>query len=332
MALVLVTFGSVFYRLFWCRYLCPINALSNIFYFFSIFKPGSRKKRPIPLFKIVRDLPSCTGCELCSKVCPQGIPVASLEKVRDVDCHLCGDCIQVCPEKGKLSINRSGKKWLPVLVVFTLVLSGVLFSRSFELPTVFEQWTGKEEMQEMSTYTISGLKSISCYGSSMAFAGHMYDMDGIYGVATYLKGQRAKLWYDADYADSTGIREWIFSPAAISIRNLPDDASSLACYSLKVENFLDPLDGDLLAAILAADPDIYGIATEFACPVEVSVYLAVESDLSPDKLKRIVEERDVKARSADDRAQKQNYKVREIEKQPKILDRWEYCQKMGISF
>jgi hypothetical protein len=54
--------------------------------------------------------------------------------------------------------------------------------------------------------------------------------------------------------------------------------------------------------ILAADPDINGIATEFACPVEVSVYLAVESNLSPDKLKRIVEERDVKARSADDRA------------------------------
>jgi len=258
--------------------------------------------------------------------------VASLEKVRDVDCHLCGDCIQVCPEKGTLSINRSGKKWLPVIAVIILIITGVLFSRSFELPTVFEQWTSKDEMQEMSTYTLSGLKSIKCYGSSYAFASHMYDMEGIYGVATYLKGQRAKIWYDADHADTTGIREWIFSPAIICIRNIPDDVSHIACYSLKVENFLDPLDGDLLAAILAEDPDIYGLSTEFACPVEVSVYFTMDSNLSPDKLKRMVEERNIKAKSADNSAQKQNYKVREIENQAEILSRDEYVQKMRIYF
>lgn len=330
--LVVVIFGSLFFRLFWCRYLCPINALANIFYFFSIFELGSLKNSPFPLFKIVRDPSTCTSCKLCSKACPHMIPVASLEKVRDVDCHLCGDCIQVCPEKGTLSINRSGKKWLPVLAVIILIITGVLFSRSFELPTVFEQWTSKDEMQEMSTYTISGLKSIKCYGSSYAFASHMYDMEGIYGVATYLKGQRAKIWYDADNADTTGIREWIFSPAIICIRNIPDDVSHIACYSLKVENFLDPLDGDLLAAILAADLNIFGLSTEFACPVEVSVYFAIDSNLSPDKLKRMVEERDIKAKSADNSAQKQNYKVREIENQPEILSRDEYIQKMGIYF
>ena len=80
----------------------------------------------------------------------------------------------------------------------------------------------------------------------------MYGMKGIYGVATYLKGQRAKIWYDADHTDSNGISEWIFSPAVISIRNLPDD-----------------------------------------------------------------------------RAQKQNYKDREIENLPEILSRGVYIQKMG---
>ena len=77
-------------------------------------------------------------------------------------------------------------------------------------------------MQEMETYTISGLKTITCYGSSIVFESHMYDMEGVYGVATYLKDQRAKIWYDSEYADTIGIREWIFSPAIIPIHDIPD--------------------------------------------------------------------------------------------------------------
>jgi hypothetical protein len=107
----------------------------------------------------------------------------------------------------------------------------------------------------------------------------MYDMEGVYGVATYLKDQRAKIWYDAEYADTIGIREWIFSPAVIPIHNLPDNVSQVAYYLLRVDNFLDPLDGDFLAGILAADPDIYGLTTEFACPVKVSVYYSHKNTL-----------------------------------------------------
>jgi len=352
-ALVIVIFGSIFFRLFWCKYLCPINAISNIFRFFYIFvgitgvyflirflglelsfiwplailcvlayifELRSLKSKTFPLFKIVRDQSSCTSCQLCTKSCPYAIPVDSLDVVRDADCHLCGDCIQVCPEKDVLSINRFGKKWLPVLAVVVLIFAGLLFSRSFELPTVFEQWADKEEMQEMETY-----------GSSIVFASHMYDMEGVYGVATYLKDQRAKIWYDAEFADTTGIREWIFSPAVIPIHDLPDTVSQISYYSLRVDNFLDPLDGNLLAEILAADPGIYGLTTEFACPVKVSVYYSHDGNLSADKLKRMVEQKDVKGKSKDEKATiKLNFKVTEIKTEPKTLTRTEYLQKMGI--
>ncbi|MBT3747785.1 MAG: hypothetical protein HOG34_02280, partial [Bacteroidetes bacterium] len=284
-----------------------------------------------PLFKITRDEFSCTSCQLCAKSCPQAIPVASLDVVRDADCHLCGDCIQVCPEKGALTINRRGKKWLPVLAVIVLIIAGLLFSRSFELPTVYEQWASKEDMQEMEEYSIKGLKTITCYGSSIVFASHMYDMEGIYGGATFMKDQRANIWYDSEITDTIEIQKWIFSPSAIPIRDLPDSNAQIAYYSLRVDNFLDPLDGECLAEILAADSNILGITTEFACPVKVSVYFSHDSELSPERLKNLVEQRDDKSTSKDDKAQiKYNFRVIEMDGEPRTMKGTEYLQKMRI--
>ncbi len=363
-ALVIVIVGSIFFRLFWCKYLCPINAISNIFRFFYlfagitvayflirflgmelsfiwplailcvlayIFELRSLKNKTFPLFKITRDEFSCTSCQLCAKSCPQAIPVASLDVVRDADCHLCGDCIQVCPEKGALTINRRGKKWLPVLAVIVLIIAGLLFSRSFELPTVYEQWASKEDMQEMEEYSIKGLKTITCYGSSIVFASHMYDMEGIYGGATFMKDQRANIWYDSEITDTIEIQKWIFSPSAIPIRDLPDSNAQIAYYSLRVDNFLDPLDGECLAEILAADSNILGITTEFACPVKVSVYFSHDSELSPERLKNLVEQRDDKSTSKDDKAQiKYNFRVIEMDGEPRTMKGTEYLQKMRI--
>ncbi len=71
--------------------------------------------------------------------------------------------------------------------------------------------------------------------------------------------------------------------------------------------------------------------SEFACPVKVSVYYSHDGNLSADKLKRMVEQRDVKTNSKDNNAIIQlNFKVREIESEPKILERTEYLQRMGI--
>lgn len=363
-ALVAVIAGSVFYRLFWCRYLCPVNAISNIFHFIYpfagitvtyfivrafgidlpftwplailcisayVFELMGQKWKSHRLFRIVRNKESCTACNLCTKSCPMGIRVVRMDKVSDPDCHLCGDCLHTCPEKDTLTINRSGKKWLPLLVVIILVTAGLLFSRSFELPTVFEQWADKEEMQEMETYNITGIKTITCYGSSIVFAGHMYDMEGIYGVATYLKDNSARIWYDPEFADTSGIREWIFSPAAIPIAPLPDTATQVAFYTLRVDNFLDSLDNELLAGLLSSESGIYGITSEFACPVKVSVYYSEKSDLTTEKLKTIIEQRDVaNIRRIKGGVKKLNYKVTEIDNKPIIISRPEYFQIMEL--
>jgi polyferredoxin len=70
---------------FWCRYLCPLGAISGMF-------------NKVSLLNIRLDEKKCTECEVCLKVCPMGI-----DKVEDIgrstDCTMCGRCVEKCTEK-----------------------------------------------------------------------------------------------------------------------------------------------------------------------------------------------------------------------------------------
>ena len=323
-AIAIVVLGSIFFRLFWCKYLCPLGALSNIFRFFImfclvtgiyvillitgiqlsfiwplvlicilgyVFELLSLQSRTFPIFRITRDESKCTSCKLCSKTCPMAIEVDKQQSVKHIDCHMCADCIEVCPEKGALSINRKGKKWLPALVLVVLVLAGIGAGKSFELPTINEYWAEPETRDDMEVYSISGLESIRCYGSSVAVANHLYKMDGIYGVSTFVKDHELKIWYDPDYTDTLDIREWIFSPGYILIRKLPEELVSLKKYRLEIENFFDISDDLYLSEILANDNSIYGFETDFACPIKVTIYYDAKVTISSDALKDMVEQK-----------------------------------------
>jgi len=172
-AIILLVFGSFYIRLFWCKYICPLGALSNVFRFSLLFigttliyvlilwlgvnisfvwllallcivsyilELLSIENKVFPLLKITRNPDTCTSCNLCTKTCPQAIDVATQETVKHVDCNMCGDCIQVCPEKGTLAINKKGKKWLPALILLILITIGIIIGQSFEVPTISQYW------------------------------------------------------------------------------------------------------------------------------------------------------------------------------------------------
>lgn len=82
---------------FWCRFLCPLAALMNIYNKFSIYRIFADKKR-------------CISCNICTKNCHMGIDVMSYAQqgkpLDDVQCVRCSACVQTCP-MGVLSFGTT---------------------------------------------------------------------------------------------------------------------------------------------------------------------------------------------------------------------------------
>lgn len=104
-------------RNFWCRYLCPYGALLGLL---SLLSP----------IKVRRDAAGCTGCQACSRQCPQQIAVHRCVTVRSQECTACLTCISGCPEPGVLSLRtvfwrRPLPTWVFALCVLGLFAIGV---------------------------------------------------------------------------------------------------------------------------------------------------------------------------------------------------------------
>jgi ferredoxin len=90
---------NLFAPRFWCRYLCPLGGLLGLLGKVSLFKRQVNEQ--------------CTGCVLCSEVCPTGtIDPARGYRSDPGECTLCMDCVEICPRgldafKPSLSIAGS---------------------------------------------------------------------------------------------------------------------------------------------------------------------------------------------------------------------------------
>jgi polyferredoxin len=99
--------GAIIIPRFWCRYFCPLGALSSVFNKTSVFS-------------IQKDQSKCTKCNYCVNSCPTRVQKIRDEdkdnNVTDLNCDFCLECIESCPEKalsfnvGNKVIYRGGKK------------------------------------------------------------------------------------------------------------------------------------------------------------------------------------------------------------------------------
>ncbi|WP_411823341.1 NAD(P)-binding domain-containing protein [Leptospira sp. 'Mane'] len=82
----------------WCRMFCPLAGLMHIYARFSKFRIFSEKKK-------------CISCNICTKVCHQGIDVMSYANIGrpmdSVQCVRCSACVSSCPTQ-VLSFGKQG--------------------------------------------------------------------------------------------------------------------------------------------------------------------------------------------------------------------------------
>ena len=336
-----VVLGSFIIDMFWCRYLCPLGAISNTLKFwlwigvlFGIYYVADvlgadipwavllggfcitgylleifHSKPKLQILHVTKDDNLCNNCGLCTKKCPYHIDVKSVHcgKVSHVDCTLCGECVAACSASalniGLCKPSRS-RIWIIVPAVLTvgLITFGIWAGGKFELPTIDMKW-GLEKVDEdgtvtklvdqntLQTMSLDGLRSVKCYGSSMAFKAKLEKIPGVYGVKTFVKRHSADILYDPAKTDPDKIQEAIYVPSKFRVQTPDHNAvPELKIVTVRTEGMYDKMDINYLGMQMRlTGKKIYGLETEFACPLIVRVYMDPSEDLDEDWFEEIVE-------------------------------------------
>lgn len=318
-AFIITILGTIFFRLFWCKYLCPLGAISNIFlnaisiiaaiilfvianllganlsYVWLIIvivvigiitELGFMKSVLLPLPKIFRNKVTCTDCKICDSYCPQGIKISEFEKVNHIDCNLCTDCVYACPHKNVLTVNnkKSLKYLAPVAtVIFILVFLGA--SSKFEFTTIAERWSNFDKQKNIEVFELSGVKNIKCYGSSMSLKNNLENVEGIYGLDTYAKSHTVKVYYNPSEISEKKVKASIFTPIKMEIQKLkPNTIDSLATFEAGIYGLFDLIDFNNLFYTLKEDEGVYGFETHFGEPVIADIFYDPQKT-NPEKIK-----------------------------------------------
>ena len=336
-----VVLGSFLIDMFWCRYLCPLGAISNSLKFWlwigvlfgayyvadvlgadipwAVLLGGFcilgyllevfHSKPKMQILYVMKDQAACNNCGLCMKKCPYHVDIKSCRngKVESVDCTLCGECVAACSTGAlKVGVCRNGKSgvwnYVPAVLTVVLIAFGLWAGGKFELPTIDVKW-GIEIVAEDGTVTrivdpstlktvhIDGLRSVKCYGSSMTFKAKLEKVPGVHGVRTFVNRHAADILYDPAKTDPDKIQEAIYQPTKFRVAT-PDHKAvdSLKVVTIRTESMYDKMDINYLGMQMRlTGRKIYGLETEFACPLIVRVYMDPSEDLSEDWFEEIVE-------------------------------------------
>ena len=259
-SICVLVIGSLAVDMFWCRYLCPLGAISNslkfwvwigvlfgIYYIANVIGAGipwavllgafciigymlevfnARPKYQI--LHVLKNESACNNCGLCQKMCPYHIDLRTFHngKINHVDCTLCGECVAACANKALnvgIKENKVGKfrKVVPALLAVALTLFGIWAGGKIELPTIDMKWNTEDVASEnLQTTTFDNLRTLKCYGSAMTFKAKMEKVPGVHGVKVFVTRQSADILYNAEATSPEKIREAIYVPSRCKVQQL----------------------------------------------------------------------------------------------------------------
>ena len=321
--LVVFVLFSFFVDNFWCRYICPLGALSNtlkywlwlvtllgvvfvassiagqipawiiialfcvVGYLFEILYP----KTSLQILNVHRDSKRCHNCKLCEDKCPYHINITDFKStVENVDCMLCGECVENCPTEAlhigfiKKGAPNKFNRFLPVGLTVLLFLCVIFLGVKIELPTINEYWDLSSEevhairsgnMTSMYSFTIEGLNQVRCYASSMAFKEKLQHISGVHGVKTYVKHHRATILYKPEQTTPDKIQQQLFVPTTFQIfspdyRTIPE----LRVITIRTRKMTQNNSVNLLGLqFKQLDSLVYGLETEWDTPMIVRMFV-----------------------------------------------------------
>ena len=336
----IIVLGGFFIDMFWCRYICPLGAISNSLKFwlwigvlFGVYYVADVLGASVPwpyllgafclvgylleilvakpklqILHVIKDAGACNSCGLCEKKCPYHINIKSFDsKVNHVDCTLCGECVAACTTKAlNVGVCKPTKSrvwnFIPAVLTVALVIFGLWAGGKLEIPTIDLKWdieyveedgsvTQLVDESTLKTTTIEGLRSVTCYGSSMAFKAKLERINGVHGVKVFVKRHTADVLYNPAEVTPEQIQEAIYVPSKFEVNDLvPGSIDSLKVVTIRTEGMYDRMDINYLGLQMRqTDKKIYGLETEFACPLIVRVYMDPSENIEEDWFEDLVE-------------------------------------------
>jgi Pyruvate/2-oxoacid:ferredoxin oxidoreductase delta subunit len=331
-AFVITVLGSLFFRLFWCKYLCPLGAVTNIFLNITVsgaiiiayiaaniagagislvwllaalITAGAlnelvfKRSFLTPVPKITRNTSTCSDCGLCDVKCPQGIKISQVQKVSNIDCTLCTDCVYNCPLKNTITISNSNKlRYLAPVAVIVLIAVSLGFASGFEFTTISERWGNFDTLDNVETYSQAGIKNVKCYGSAMSLKSSMENVEGIVGLDAYAKSHAVTVYYNPAVITESKVKSSLFTPIKMEVRKIKEsELESLAVWDAGIDGLFDLIDFNNLFYTLRIDEGVYGFETHFGEPVLATIYYD-PALTNPDKIKKQIEEKEITVEKA----------------------------------